>query len=144
MTIEELLQNEEWQTFDRTSIMIHPRRLARRLIAFANADGGKVVIGISDEDRRIEGVDYEIERVNELLKVPFDFCEPAVKVDIERVPCIDYKGRENHVMVMYIEPSPQVHADQSGEIYLRVGDKCKLLFSDERLQLIHDKRRAIF
>ena len=72
------------------------------MVAFANADGGKIVIGISDKNRRIEGVDYEIERVNELLRVPFDFCEPTVKVDIERVPCIDYKGRENHVIVMHL------------------------------------------
>ena len=102
MTIEELLQNEERQTFDRKSIMIEPKALAIPLVAFANADGGKIVIGISDKNRRIVGVDYEIERVNELLRVPFDFCEPTVKVDIERVPCIDYKGRENHVIVMHL------------------------------------------
>lgn len=144
MTIEELLQNEERQTFDRKSIMIEPKALAIPLVAFANADGGKIVIGISDKNRRIEGVDYEIERVNELLRVPFDFCEPTVKVDIERVPCIDYKGRENHVIVMHIEPSPQVHANQSDEVYLRVGDKSKLLRFEERLQLTYDKGERYF
>ena len=28
---------------------------------------------------------------------------------------------------MDIEPSPQVHANQADEVYLRVGDKSKLL-----------------
>ncbi|MCM1262022.1 MAG: putative DNA binding domain-containing protein [Butyrivibrio sp.] len=144
MTIEELLQNEERQTFDRKSVMIGPKALAISLVAFANADGGKIVIGISDKNRRIEGVDYEIERVNELLRVPFDFCEPTVKVDIEKVPCTDYKGRENHVIVMYIEPSPYVHTNQADEVYFRIGDKSKLLKFEERLQLTYDKGERYF
>ena len=94
MTINEILENEERQIFDRKSVMIEPKALAISVVAFANADGGKIVIGISDKSRRIEGIDFEIGKVNELLRVPFDFCEPTVKVDIEKVPCIDYKGRE--------------------------------------------------
>ena len=107
--------------------MVDPKALAITVVAFANADGGRIVIGISDKTKRIEGVDYEIGRLNELLRVPFDFCEPTVKVNIERIPCMDDKGRENHVLVMDIEPSPQVHANQADEVYLRVGDKSKLL-----------------
>lgn len=144
MTINELLEKEERQIFERKSVMIEPKALAIPVIAFANADGGKIVIGISDKSRRIEGVDYEIERINELLRVPFDFCEPTVKVEIERVPCTDYKGRENHVIVMHIEPSPQVHANQADEVYLRVGDKSKLLKFEDRLQLTYDKGERYF
>ena len=144
MTINELLEKEERQIFERKSVMIEPKALAIPVIAFANADGGKIVIGISDKSRRIEGVDYEIERINELLRVPFDFCEPTVKVEIERVPCTDYKGRENHVIVMHIEPSPQVHANQADEVYLCVGDKSKLLKFEDRLQLTYDKGERYF
>ena len=60
MTIEEILLKEENQTFDRKSINISPKDLAIPIIAFANADGGTVAIGISDKTRRIEGVDYDI------------------------------------------------------------------------------------
>lgn len=45
MTIEELLQNEERQTFDRKSVMIESKALAIPLVAFANADGGKIFKG---------------------------------------------------------------------------------------------------
>lgn len=127
MTIHEILENEERQIFDRKSVMVDPKALAITVVASANADGGRIVIGISDKTKRIEGVDYEIGRLNELLRVPFNFCEPTVKVNIERIPCMDDKGRENHVLVMDIEPSPQVHANQADEVYLRVGDKSKLL-----------------
>ena len=144
MTIDEIINNEERQIFERKSIQIEPKALAIPIIAFANADGGKIAIGISDKTRRIEGVDYEIEKVNELLRVPFDYCEPTVKIDIERIPCVDYKGRENHVILMHIGPSPQVHANQADEVYLRIGDKSKLLKFEDRLQLTYDKGERYF
>ncbi len=56
MTIEEVLSAEEMQIFDRKSINIDPKALAIPIIAFANADGGTVAIGISDKTRRVEGI----------------------------------------------------------------------------------------
>ena len=113
-------------------------------MAFANAYGGTIAIGITDKTRTIEGVDFETEKLNELLRVPFDYCNPTVKVEIERVPCVDSKGRDNHVLLMHIEASPDVHANQADEAYLRVGDKSKLLKFEERLQLSYDKGERYF
>lgn len=48
--------------------------LAIPIVAMANADGGVLAIGVSDKTRRIEGIDRNEERLNELLRVPFDFC----------------------------------------------------------------------
>ncbi len=118
--------------------------MAIPIIAFANADGGTVAIGISDKTRRIEGVDYDIQKLNELLRVPFDFCVPTVKVEIEKVQCIDFKGRENHVLLMHIEPSMEVHANQADEVFMRVGDKSKKLTFEERMQLMYDKGERFF
>ena len=144
MTIEEVLAVEEMQVFDRKSVNIAPKVLAIPIIAFANADGGTVAIGISDKTRRIEGVDYDIQKLNELLRVPFDFCVPTVKVEIEKVQCIDFKGRENHVLLMHIEPSMEVHANQADEVFMRVGNKSKKLAFEERMQLMYDKGERFF
>ena len=144
MTIEEVLAVEEMQVFDRKSVNIAPKVLAIPIIAFANADGGTVAIGISDKTRRIEGVDYDIQKLNELLRVPFDFCVPTVKVEIEKVQCIDFKGRENHVLLMHIEPSMEVHANQADEVFMRVGDKSKKLAFEEQMQLMYDKGERFF
>ena len=46
MTIEEILSKEENQTFDRKSINISPKDLAIPIVAFANADGGDIAIGM--------------------------------------------------------------------------------------------------
>ena len=118
--------------------------MAVTVVAFANADGGTVAIGISDKTRRIEGTDYEIRQLNELLTVPYDFCEPTVQVAIEKVACTDDKGRDNHVVLMHIEPSSHVHSNQADEVYLRVGDKSKKLGFNDRLQLTYDKGERFF
>ena len=129
---------------ERSGKMTIEEVLAIPIIAFANADGGTVAIGISDKTRRIEGVDYDIQKLNELLRVPFDFCVPTVKVEIEKVQCIDFKGRENHVLLMHIEPSMEVHANQADEVFMRVGDKSKKLAFEERMQLMYDKGERFF
>ena len=106
LTIEEVKEKDEKQIFDRKSIQIDPKALAIPHVAFANADGGTIAIGITDKTRTIEGVDFETEKLNELLRVPYEYCNPTVKVEIERVPCVDSKGRDNHVLLMHIEACP--------------------------------------
>ena len=55
MTLEEIVSKEEKQVFDRKSADIDAKALARTIVAFANADGGDIAIGISDKTRRIDG-----------------------------------------------------------------------------------------
>ena len=144
MTIEELLDREEGQTFDRKSVKIEPKALADPICAFANADGGVLAIGITNSKRDIEGVDYEIDKLNEILRVPLDFCNPTVEVNTEMVPCIDIHGRNNHVLVFYIDPSAQMHANQADEVFMRVGDKSKKLAFQDRVTLMYDKGMRYF
>ena len=139
MTIEEVLAINEKQIFDRKSILIRPADLSDTLCAFANADGGTVAIGISDKNRRIEGVDNYQGQLNDILRVPIDFCNPTVPVTTEMVDCVNSKGKPDHVLLMHIEASPQFHANQADEAFVRVGDKNKKLDFNDRLTLMYAK-----
>ena len=139
MTIEEVLAMNEKQIFDRKSILIRPADLSDTLCAFANADGGTVAIGISDKKRRIEGVDNYQGQLNDILRVPIDFCNPTVPVTTEMVDCVNSKGKPDHVLLMHIEASPQFHANQADEAFVRVGDKNKKLDFNDRLTLMYAK-----
>ena len=139
MTIEEITTRKECQTFDCKSIQIEPKALAVPIVAMANADGGVLAIGVSDKTRRIEGVNGNEKRFNELLRVPFDFCNPSVKVKCEYLPCTDAEGHENRILLMHIPASGQLHTNQADECFMRVGDKSKKLNFDERMQLLYDK-----
>ena len=138
-TIEEILQMQEGQTFDRKSILIEPSHLATIIVAMANADGGMIAVGISDKTRRIEGIDQDKKHLNDILRAPLDFCAPSVPVTTDYVPCTDAEGRENRVLLMFIPASPRLHANQADEVFWRVGDKSRKLTFDERLQLMYDK-----
>ena len=54
MTTIEIQTRNEDQTFDCKSIQIEPKALAIPIVAFANADGGVIAIGVSDKTRKIE------------------------------------------------------------------------------------------
>jgi len=139
MELQEIRTRKEDQTFDFKSIQIAPKALAITIVAFANADGGDIAIGVSDKTRMIEGVDQHTEKLNELLRVPLDFCNPSVTITSELLPCTDKDGNENHILLMHIPASSELHANQADEAYMRVGDKSRKLSFEERIQLMYDK-----
>ena len=139
MTIQEITTRKEGQTFDCKSIQIEPKALAVPIVAFANADGGVIAIGVSDKTRKIEGIDQYTEKLNELLRVPFDFCNPSVPVTCSYLPCTDKDGNENRILLMEIPASSSLHTNQADEAFMRVGDKSRKLTFDERVQLMYDK-----
>ncbi|GAA2996581.1 RNA-binding domain-containing protein [Prevotella corporis] len=139
MTIQEIRTRKEDQTFDCKSIQIDPKALAITIVAFANADGGDIAIGVSDKTRKTEGVDQHTEKLNELLRVPLDFCNPSVSITSELLPCTDKDGNENHIILMHVPASSELHANQADEAFMRVGDKSRKLSFEERIQLMYDK-----
>lgn len=133
MTIQEIITRKESQTFDCKSIQIEPKALAVPIVAFANADGGVIAIGVSDKTRKIEGVDQHTEKLNELLRVPLDFCNPSVPITTDLVSCTDKDGNDNHILLMYIPASSELHTNQADEAYMRIGDKSRKLSFEERI-----------
>lgn len=143
MTIQQLCTTIEGQLFDRKSAKIEATALANHITAFANADGGVLAIGIEDNGT-ITGIDDYAKNINELLRAPFDFCQPSVHVEVETISCIDCNNKDNHIIVMTIPQSTEMHANNRDEVYYRVGDKSKKLTFDERLQLMYAKGARYF
>ena len=137
-SIDELINRKEDQTFDRKSARKDPKGLSNHFSAFANADGGTLVIGIEDNGV-VTGIDEYPENVNEILRVPFDFCRPSIRVETEVVECIDRNGRPNHLLIITIPQSTELHANQQDDVYYRMGDKSQKLSFDDRLRLMYSK-----
>lgn len=143
-TIDDIRQMPEGQTFECKSIRVDPKALAVAIVAMANADGGVIVVGIADKTRQIEGVDYEKAHLNEVLRAPYDFCVPTVAVSTEYMPCVDKDGNDNHILIIHVPASPQLHANQADEVFWRVGDKSRKLQFEQRLQPMYDKGERYF
>lgn len=137
-SVNDLQYSAEKQIMDRKSAKISPHVFSSSVVAMANADGGYLVVGI-DDDGTITGIDDCEKNLNELLRVPLDFCKPSVDVENVTMDVTDKNGQPNHILRMHILPSTKVIANQADEVYLRVGDKSKKLNFEQRLQLVYAK-----
>lgn len=84
--------------------------------------------------------EYNYERnVNELLRVPYDYCIPSVQVDLKTIDVTNNHGNPDHVLRIQVFPNNKVVSNQADDIFLRVGDKSKRLNFEQRLQLVYAK-----
>ena len=67
--VDELLTRPEDQWFERKSFRIKPKDLAKAIIAFANAEGGVIAVGITD--RQFDGLP-SARQDNDLRQSAFD------------------------------------------------------------------------
>src|SRR3954453_22200579 len=138
----ELARIAEDQWLERKSARIAPRDLANTLIGFANADGGIVVVGLSDGE--VEGTNGNLERRNAQFQTNVDFCSPPVRAKPQLVGCVDRDGDPNELLVFEVEPGDTVHANQKDEVFLRVGDENRRLNFSQRQELLYDKGQSSY
>ena len=48
--------------------------------------------------------------MNDILRIPIDFCNPTVPVTTEMVECVNSDGEPDHVLLMHVEASPVLHS----------------------------------
>ena len=144
MSLEEIINIGEGQYFDRKSSKIQINKLAETIIAFANADGGTMAIGI--EDGKVVGINSQGNiKINDFIQCSFDKCIPAVKVTYEFIGITKENGVKDKILLINVEPSiDKVHKTTSDEVLLRVGDENKKLNFDQRLNLEYDKGERLF
>ena len=133
----ELFALREDQWFDRKSILIEPKDLAKTLVALANAEGGVVVVGL--RDGVVEGTRRYPDKVNELRQTNHNHTSPPVRMRIDQVGCRNDRGDADTLLVIRVDPSETVHELTNGDCYLRVGDESRKLRHDQRVELGYDK-----
>lgn len=73
LTLKYLTTEHENKYFDRKSGKIRPADIADLISAFANAEGGTIVIGISDKQKILEGVNaFGEDKINAFINAPKD------------------------------------------------------------------------
>lgn len=144
--IEAFSRDPEGHYFDRKSARKDTDEIAKHIMAFANAAGGKLVVGIEDDgavtgfrrDKAHAIESFEQAHVTELT--------PSPRVEMERVPVVNAKGEDDQVLVMDVDFSKDqvVRQRKDGRVSLREGDKSVWLDYEQIRALEYDKGEVVF
>ena len=145
ITIDYIKNTKEHLYYDRKSSKISSQHLANEIASFANANGGVVAVGVSD-DGKIEGFNlYGMDKLNELQKVVTNYLNPTPIYECEVRKVKNYKGEDDNILIFYIEPTiNNIIRNNKDEVYCRQGDSSIKLTSTQVKSLEYDKKERDF
>jgi len=118
----QLSTKQEDHFFDRKAAAIKGAKLQKIAVAFANADGGEVYVGITDEKdepdsaRRWSGA-QNIEQYNQHIQALTEV-QPALPMDFT---FLKVEGKHGYVLRIQVEKSQAIHKTSDGTVYERKG-----------------------
>jgi len=120
----------------------HPEKIVREIVAFANTEGGILLIGVND-DKILKGLKFADEDDYILVKAIEKYCYPLISYSIERIPITD----ELEILKFEIHKSDQrphyvksYIPNQDSKSYIRVRDKT-VQASKEVREILKGKRK---
>lgn len=145
-TIKYFQLTKENQFFDRKSARIKPDEIARHLVAFANANGGKLIIGIENDGRitgfKTKGAHDEEEFKNVAIK---RLVSTPITVRYSKIEVKNENQENDFVLVIEVSASyDKVIQSFDHEVYLRQADQSVKLTYEQRVQLSYDKGERHF
>ena len=141
LTLDYIINEFENKLFDRKSSKVKASDLASIISAFANAEGGTIVIGIDEKTREIEGIDsIGQDAINNLIAAPKDMCVPMPQYKEEFLEVVNNKEQKDRILLLHIESSPeQVIRTSNGSTFLRLADRTKELKGEDLRNLEYSK-----
>ncbi|QLB13775.1 ATP-dependent DNA helicase RecG [Bisgaardia hudsonensis] len=139
-------QLQENQYFDRKSARIKPKDIIKHLVAFANAEGGKLIIGIED-DGRISG--FKTQRahcIDEYKNICLiELKETPLMVRFETLDVKNENNQDDNILIISVDISAnRVIKTNDGKVYLRQNDSSRELNFEQILQLQYDRGQSFF
>jgi ATP-dependent DNA helicase RecG len=121
----------------------HPNGVADELAAFANAQGGVLVLGVDDATRDIQGIDHaQLDAVEQwLVNLGRDLVEPELLFQTRHLELLDAAGASKAVLAVIVPKSLWVHRSPGGYLH-RVGHAKREMRSDYLARLFQQRSQA--
>lgn len=137
-TRAELLNLQEDHFNDLKSAAITAAKLQTHFVAFANADGGEIFVGVEDakvKSERIKGFATP-EQANDIIGLLLTETKPSVEgVELE---FLDF-GPNGLVLHISIPKSQHVHGTSANEVFLRVNASSRRISGEQITRLSYAK-----
>lgn len=154
MTAQEFLQlflnTQEWQNFECKRAAVQPRRLLATVVAFANTDGGFVVIGLEDPTKaagnnRLIGISENADNVSEFLKLLEKEIEPPLRLWSKfELDITNTRKIADKLLIVNIKKSNDVHSLKNGDTWMRRGKQNVKVGAQEIRRLQYEKGSVRF
>lgn len=145
ITVEYLINAKENLYFDRKRAKISLQDLANEIASFANANGGVIAIGISDNGI-IDGFKkYGIDKLNDFQKVVSTYLNPSPIYKCEILDVKNDKNEDDSILLFHIESTHNyIVRNNKDEVYFREGDSSVKLSYDQIRSLEYETRERDF
>ena len=121
MNLTETLREPEGKTLEFKRDLSSPERFLRTVVAFANASGGTILVGIEDRSRHIRGVAEPLALEERAVNLISDSIRPRLMPDLE---IVSYRNRQLLAVRVYPSSTRPHYIARTGPdagTYVRVG-----------------------
>lgn len=141
--IRRLVSQGEGETIEFKRKVVHPEKIIREIVAFANTKGGNLLIGV-DDNGTIPGLKFADEEIFLLENAIRKWCRPWIDYEIEVIPIsarkavVCYEIRESdrkpHYILEGVSPSPPRLLQKKGKPRRRHRGRAYVRYQDKSLQ----------
>lgn len=142
--LEYLRTGAEGTYLERKSARVSPKDIAKHVSAFANANGGILVIGIEDDGELTGFGISNAHKPDEYKEMILQNCYPMPSYRSQKI--LYGKAETDFVLAIEIDTSAQQVIMKMPEraVYLRIADKSIQLSHDQITQMEYDKGQRFF
>ena len=127
---------------DRGVLSPDTEALAGELVAFANAAGGGVFLGVADSGAVAGIPPSRVDAVERwIVNVATHNCEPPIRPVLRKVLLPDAAGNDRQVLLAEVPRGLYVHRTSGGRYYVRVGSTKRDLTPPELVRLFQERGR---
>jgi len=149
--VARLLVGKESRTLDFKRIGAKHTRKLETICAFANSEGGWLILGVGDEKAlsatakpasRLFGIEENAEGFDDFRRLLMNAFAPAITaLRWWRLPCTLYNGEAGHIVMLQVDKSEQVHSIVGNGTWTRMDASNRQLSAVEITDLTY--RRGV-